>query len=129
MDATGPGLTLAEYTADEFGHDMIHQVILSRGWYAEFMPKMVKNFEDDQYDLPRDVNIDEDLRAVEDVDGIPRVPEVNTRDLKEPELYRHGDFAVSLVLGEFAAVNLVTPTDHMSDGAGAESNFEDFIYG
>lgn len=129
MDATGPGLTLAEYTADEFGHDMIHQVILSKGWYAEFMPKMVKNFEDDQYDLPRDVNIDEDLRAVEDVDGIPRVPEVNTKDLKEPELYRHGDFAVSLVLGEFASVNLVTPTDHMSDGAGAESNFEDFIYG
>lgn len=129
MDSTGPGLTLAEYTADEFGHEMIHQVTLSRGWYAEWMPKMVKNFEDDQYDLPRDVNIDEDLRAVEDVDGIPRVPEVNTKDLKEPELFRHGDFAISLVLAEFASVNMSAPMEFTSDGETRGSDLEGFLYG
>ncbi len=129
MDATGPGLTLAEYTADEFGHDMIHQVTLNRGWYAAWMPKMVKNFEDDQYDLPRDVNIDEDLRAVEDVDGVPRVPEVNTKDLKEPELFRHGDFAISLVMAEFAAVNMSAPMEFTSDGESRGSDLEGFLYG
>ncbi|MDY0035439.1 MAG: hypothetical protein RBS05_05945 [Zoogloea oleivorans] len=129
MDATGPGLTLAEYTADEFGHDMIHQVMLSKGWYAEFMPKMVKNFEDDQYDLPADVNIDEDLRAVEDVDGIPRVPEVNTKDLKEPELFRHGDFAISLVLAEFSAINMSAPMEFTSDGMSRGGDLEGFLYG
>lgn len=129
MDATGPGLTLAEYTADEFGHDMIHQVTLNRGWYAAWMPKMVKNFEDDQYDLPRDVNIDEDLRAVEDVDGVPRVPEVNTKDLKEPELFRHGDFAISLVMAEFAAINMSAPMEFTSDGESRGSDLEGFMYG
>lgn len=116
MDATGPGLTLAEYTADKFGHDVIHQITLNVKWYAEFMPKMVQRFEDDDYDLPRDVNIEEDLRAVENIDGIPRVPEVNSRDLKEPELLRHGDFSISLVLAEHAAMNMVTPFEHESGG-------------
>lgn len=116
MDATGPGLTLAEYTADKYGHEVIHQITLNVKWYAEFMPKMVQRFEDDDYDLPRDVNIEEDLRAVVNIDGIPRVPEVNNRDLKEPELFRHGDFAISLVLAEFAALNMSSPLEYTSDG-------------
>lgn len=116
MDATGPGLTLAEYTADKYGHDVIHQITLNVKWYAEFMPKMVQRFEDDDYDLPRDVNVEEDLRAVENIDGIPRVPEVNSRDLKEPELFRHGDFAISLVLAEHAAMNMTAPIENESSG-------------
>lgn len=34
MDATGSGETLAEETADRFGHTHVHQVKLSRSWYA-----------------------------------------------------------------------------------------------
>ncbi len=106
IDATGPGLGLAELTADQFGASVIHQIDLSRKWYGEWMPKMTKGFEDGIYDLPRDANSEADLRAVETIDGIPMVPKVNRKDLKDPELYRHGDFAISLVLGEFAALNL-----------------------
>ena len=106
LDATGPGLGLAELTADEFGQSMIHQVDLSRKWYGEWMPKMTKGFEDGIYDLPRDANLESDLRAVESIDGIPMVPKAQRKDLKDPELYRHGDFAISLVLGEYAAINL-----------------------
>ncbi|MEW6670216.1 MAG: hypothetical protein AB1427_00850 [Thermodesulfobacteriota bacterium] len=106
IDATGPGLGLAELTADHFGWSMIHQVDLSRKWYGEWMPKMTKGFEDGIYDLPRDADLEADVRAVESIDGIPMVPKANRKDLKDPELYRHGDFAVSLVLGEFAALNL-----------------------
>lgn len=131
MDATGPGLTLAEYTADRYGHDVIHQVMLNVKWYAEFMPKVVQRFEDDDYDLPRDANVEEDLRAVENIDGIPRVPEVNTRDLKEPDLFRHGDFSISLALAEFSALNMCAPIDFMSDGAGERRSAETagFLYG
>lgn len=106
MDATGPGQQMAEYTADKYGHQMIHQVTLNVGWYAAWMPKLVQRFEDDHIDLPRDATLEADLRCVEDVDGVPRVPDANTRDLKDPELFRHGDFAISLALAEHAALNL-----------------------
>jgi phage FluMu gp28-like protein len=107
IDATGPGLGLAELTADHFGHSMIHQIMLNRQWYAEWMPKMTKGFEDDLYDLCRDADLEGDIRAVEYIDGIPMVPKVQRKDLKEPDLYRHGDFAIALVLGEYSAINLV----------------------
>jgi phage FluMu gp28-like protein len=107
IDATGPGLGLAELTADHFGPSLIHQIDLSRKWYGEWMPRMTKGFEDAIYDLPRDANVESDLRAVETIDGIPMVPKVQRKDLKDPDLYRHGDFAISLVLGEYAACNLV----------------------
>ena len=128
MDATGPGLTLAEYTADRYGHEVIHQVTLNVKWYAEWMPRMTQGFEDDIYDLPRDANCESDLRAVVDVDGIPRVPEVNTRDLKEPELFRHGDFAISLVLLEFACLNAGSPIEFYSDGVPRGADTQGFLY-
>ena len=63
---TGPGQTIAEYTADEFGHHRIHQVVLSRKWYAENMRNYVDAFEDATIDLPRDKNLADDHRAVLD---------------------------------------------------------------
>lgn len=116
MDATGPGQQMAEYTADRFGHGMIHQITLNVGWYSAWMPKLVQRFEDDHIDLPRDATLEGDLRCVEDVDGIPRVPDVNTRDLKDPELFRHGDFAISLALAEHAALNLSSEFEFESGG-------------
>ncbi|WP_321532277.1 hypothetical protein [uncultured Desulfuromonas sp.] len=107
IDATGPGMVFAELTADHFGHEIIHQITLNRMWYGAWMKKCVQQFEDGQYDLPRDINIENDLRAVEEIDGIPMVQKVERKDLREPELFRHGDFAISLVLGEYAALNKV----------------------
>ncbi len=111
IDATGPGQTLAEYTADEFGHHRIHQVTLSRKWYAEEMRNYVDAFEDGTIDLPRDKNIADDHRAVEDVDGIPMVPRLERKDLKEPELVRHGDSAITGALMWFASLNRAAPIE------------------
>jgi len=112
MDATGPGQTLAEFTAGRYRIQtgdgpvsMIHEINLNRQWYGAWMPKMVRGFEDDNYDIPRDLQLENDLRAVEEIDGIPMVPKVERKDLKDPELFRHGDFAISLVMGEYAALN------------------------
>lgn len=107
MDATGPGQTLAEYTAGHCGEEMIHQINLSRKWYGEWMPKMVERFETSAYDLPRDISLENDLRAVEQIDGIHMVPKIEKKDLKDPELYRHGDGAIALALAEYAAINKV----------------------
>jgi phage FluMu gp28-like protein len=57
------------------------------------------------YDLPRDIGLENDLRAVEEIDGIPMVQKVERKDLKDPELYRHGDGAIALVMAEYAALN------------------------
>ncbi|MEJ1358327.1 MAG: hypothetical protein RPU51_09165 [Candidatus Sedimenticola sp. (ex Thyasira tokunagai)] len=111
IDATGPGQTLAEYTADEFGHHRIHQVMLSRKWYAENMRSYVDAFEDGTIDLPRDKNLADDHRAIEDVDGIPMVPKLERKDLKEPELVRHGDSAITGALMWFASLNRAAPIE------------------
>jgi phage FluMu gp28-like protein len=118
MDATGSGQILAEYTADKFGHEAVHQIMLSRAWYGLWMPKMIQWFEDGVIDLPRDANLESDLRAIVDVDGIPMIPGVRKADLKEPELYRHGDFAIALALACFASLNQrqPIPIDYLSTG-------------
>lgn len=129
MDATGPGQTLAEYTADEFGHEAIHQINLSRSWYGLWMPKMIQWFEDGVIQLPRDENIEQDLRAIVDIDGIKMVPDVRKRDLKEPELFRHGDAAIGLVLACYASINMVLPApiEYRSSGTrGISQKLNDF---
>lgn len=102
MDASGMGAVPAEYTADKYGHERIHQVQLNQAWYREWMPKFVSAFEDRAIFIPKDVDVENDLRAVEDIDGIPRVPDIRIRDIKEPELFRHGDSAIALALAWYA---------------------------
>lgn len=109
MDATGSGQTLAEYTGDKFG-DAIHQVVLNRSWYGTNMPRLVQAFEDGVIEIPRDRDLEGDLRAVEEIDGIPMVSPVRRKDLKDPDLYRHGDFAISLALGWYASLNRTVMT-------------------
>ncbi|MDO5625022.1 MAG: hypothetical protein Q4G71_10060 [Pseudomonadota bacterium] len=116
MDATGPGQTLAEYTGDQFG-SAIHQVVLNRGWYGMWMPKLVQGFEDHSIDLPRDDNLADDLRAVEEIEGVPMVAGIERKDLKDADLVRHGDFAIALALGWYASLNTVAPIDFHSAGA------------
>jgi phage FluMu gp28-like protein len=106
MDATGSGETLAEYTADKFGRPHIVEVKISRAWYGTWMPKLIGAFEDDVMDLPRDGGIADDLRAIEDVDGIPMISTLRREDVKDPDLMRHGDAAVGLVMAWYASVNL-----------------------
>lgn len=102
MDATGTGETVAELTADKFGHSRIMQVKLNQSWYGNYMPKMVSLFEDGSIDMPADVNLMQDLRTIEEVNGIPMVSTLRRKDLKDPDLIRHGDFAPSLCLANSA---------------------------
>jgi phage FluMu gp28-like protein len=105
MDATGSGETFAEYTGDKYGSS-VHQIKLSRNWYGMWMPKLIQGHEDGVIDYPADADLGNDVRAIEDVDGIPQITAARRKDLKDPDLHRHGDFAVFLVLAWFATVNL-----------------------
>jgi phage FluMu gp28-like protein len=125
MDAGGSGETLAEDTADEFGRELIHQIKLSRLWYGTWMPKMIGGFEDQMIDTPRDENHASDLRSIEEVDGIAMVPAVRTADLKEPDLFRHGDFAIALALGWFASLNIGGVIEYTPVGKSEGGRHED----
>ena len=94
-----------------FGHTHVHQVKFNRAWYGTWMPKLVQGFEDGMIDIAADPNIAQDLRAIEEVDGIPMVAKVRRKDIKDPDLFRHGDSASMLALGWFATLNLSAAID------------------
>lgn len=116
MDATGPGMVLAEYTADRYGRPRIAEITLNRKWYGFWMPKFTGLFEDSMIILPRDENTAQDLRAVENIDGVPMVASLEKKDLKDPELVRHGDTAIAGCLANYATLNLATEIAFESTG-------------
>lgn len=103
MDATGNGATLAEYTADEFGHQRIHQVKISESWYRENMQSFVDGWFDNAIDAPKDLDVKNDLRCLERINGIIKLPEVRVADSKDAAAKRHGDAAIAMALGWFAS--------------------------
>lgn len=123
-DSTGPGQTLMEYTGDRYGRaelnedtgtyygGPVHEVVLSRAWYGQWMSKYIGLFEDGFIALPRDASLEDDHRAVEYIDGIPMVPKIERKDLKDADLVRHGDGAIAGALMNFAATN---PADREID--------------
>jgi phage FluMu gp28-like protein len=102
MDATGNGYTLAEYTADKYGRPRILEVKLTDAWYRENMTPFQQAFEDGMFDLPRDLDVLNDLRALELIDGIIKLPALRTQDTKDAEFKRHGDAAIAIALGHYA---------------------------
>lgn len=116
IDATGPGMVFAEYVADRFGRPRIAEVMLNQKWYGQWMPKFTGAFEDGTIDVPRDDNIAQDLRMIENVNGIPMVAPLERKDLKDPELVRHGDSAIAGCLAWYATLNLSAEIEFQSTG-------------
>jgi len=103
MDATGNGAGIAEDTADEFGQDRIHQIKLNDAWYRDNMGSFVQGFEDRVLDIPRDADVKNDLRSLARINGIIKLTSLRVADTKDSEKKRHGDAAIMLALGWFAA--------------------------
>lgn len=102
-DANGNGGQIAEHAADRYGHDRIEQVHLSEKFYMEQMPKLKAHLEDATLDnLPMDDQCRDDLRAIKKINGIPKIPKAKTQAGDGPKLQRHGDFAISLFLADYA---------------------------
>lgn len=103
LDANGNGGQLAEHAGDKCGHDRIEQVHLSEKFYMEQMPKFKSHLEDATLDgLPRDEQCRDDLRAIKRINGIPKIPKAKTQSSDGKKLQRHGDFAISLFLADYA---------------------------
>jgi phage FluMu gp28-like protein len=113
MDATGNGASLAEKAAQRYGVEMIEQVKLSVAFYLAHMPKLKAGLQDGTLtDIPRDEHLQTDLRAIALVSGVPMLPKTNTASAAAraeaaeggtgKHGRRHGDFAISLFMAEYA---------------------------
>lgn len=91
MDARGNGQWLAEVTVQRYG-GRVEAVMLSEAWYRDNMPQFKAAFEDGMLTVPADMEVHDDLRSLQIVRGVIRIPEGRTagRDGK-----RHGDAAVA----------------------------------
>lgn len=112
MDATGNGATLAEYTADKYGHDRIHQVMLNDAWYRDNMGPFVSAWEDRSLDVPRDANVKNDVRMLERIEGIVKLPKYREQDTKDSTIKRHGDSAIALAMMWFASQHEGGPIEY-----------------
>ncbi|UDM18432.1 hypothetical protein [Vogesella sp. XCS3] len=102
FDARGNGQFLAEYAMQRYGASRIQQVMLTESWYREHMPPVKAALEDGTLDgLPKDADVLADLRAVQIVKGVPRIPD--SRSTGEDQGKRHGDAAVAVALAYFAS--------------------------
>jgi phage FluMu gp28-like protein len=126
-DARGNGQYLAEVAAQKYGAEYIHRVMLTQDWYRDNMPRYKAAFEDAHITLPRDDGILNDHRAVQNVKGVPKVPDSgHTKDLKDG-LGRHGDSAIAGALAWFASLNSASPIEYMSSGNERGADAQGFL--
>ena len=103
LDATGNGSDMAEHAADTFGRTRIDQVKLNDNWYLEHMPKFKAALQDATLDnLPRDEQCRDDLRALQRINGVPKLGRGKTQRGDGKKAQRHGDFAIALAIGHAA---------------------------
>ncbi|MFZ5760955.1 MAG: hypothetical protein ACOY32_15165 [Thermodesulfobacteriota bacterium] len=100
LDSRGNGQQLAEETADKYGHYRIYQVMLSDKWYGMELPAFKQAFEDAAIEVPRDADVKDDLRAIQVIGGVPKIPKTTGQGKKGER--RHGDSAIALALMWFA---------------------------
>ncbi len=105
FDSRGNGQMIAELMAQEYP-GMIFQVMLSRSWYAENMPKLKSAFEDGRTNIPDDLFLKDDYKVVGLVQGVPLITDRTGSSRKK----RHGDGCIAKAMSLYAHNEL--------DGAG-----------
>ena len=95
LDARGNGSALAESVRQQYGPELVREVMISESWYRETMPLLKAGIEDRTLILPKDADILSDFRSLRVVKGVARVPEQRTRDKTGG---RHGDSAVACAM-------------------------------
>jgi phage FluMu gp28-like protein len=112
LDAGGNGMYLAEQAALRYGASRIQQIKLSDAWYLENMPKFRAAFEDASLEIPRDADVLNDLRALQSIQGIIKLPKAKTDTTAGKQ--RHGDAAIALALGYIATTLNTYPIEYQT---------------
>lgn len=109
-DATGLGMSTAEFAVQTYGELRTEAVMLNIPWYRENAQPLKTAFEDDMIEVPFDLDIHSDLRLLVVKNGVPQVPALKSGVMKN----RHGDAAVALMLAYAATRALVALYDYES---------------
>ncbi|MGN7832651.1 hypothetical protein ACTJI2_13675 [Pseudoxanthomonas sp. 22568] len=113
-DSTGNGMYLGEVAAQRWG-SRIQQVAMTEGVYAEHMPKLKADLQDDTLSgLPKSGDWMDDLRIIQVIKGTPKIPTLRTNSKSGGK--RHGDGAVALMLANSVARLEYAPIEHQSTG-------------
>lgn len=104
MDARGNGQYLAEVAMQRYGASRILQVMLTRQFYQDNMPKYKVRFEDKTIVIPKDADILDDHRVVRLEKGVPVISDIRRAGNEGGK--RHGDAAVAGMLAVYAANNI-----------------------
>lgn len=97
FDSRGNGQMIAELAAQEYPGS-IFQVMLTRQWYAENMPRLKTAFEDNTTNIPDDIFIKDDYKVVSLVQGVPLI----TDRTGNKRAKRHGDHCIAKAMSLFA---------------------------
>ena len=97
FDSRGNGQMIAELAAQEYPGS-IFQVMLTRQWYAENMPRLKTAFEDNATNIPDDIFIKDDYKVVSLVQGVPLI----TDRTGNKRAKRHGDHCIAKAMSLFA---------------------------
>lgn len=100
LDGRGNGQWLGEVTMQRYG-GIVEVVMLSEAWYRDNMPPFKAAFEDGLITVPADRDVHDDLRSLQIVRGVIRVPE--GRSTGRDGNKRHGDAAVAGALAYAAS--------------------------
>ena len=104
LDARGNGQATAEFARQDYGPEVVAEVMLSQGWYREHSPRLKANLEDRTFTIPKKNTILDDLRAMKIKKGIAMPPEGKSQSGANQ---RHCDAAVAAILALFAIKTLV----------------------
>lgn len=104
LDARGNGQYMAEQAGYRYGAERMQAIMLSQSFYLENMPKFKAAFEDSTISIPKDADVLADLRALQVIKGIPKLPDAKTGSKKD----RHGDAAIALFLAYYASLMDIT---------------------
>lgn len=98
VDSGGNGGWLGEQAATTYGEELYTALQLKESWYAEYLPRFRRAFEEHQILVPRDDGVRDDLMLFRvNKNGVPTLPDQHTRD-KQTRKPRHGDAAIALLL-------------------------------
>jgi phage FluMu gp28-like protein len=126
-DARGNGQYLAEVAMQRYGASVIHQIMPTRQWYLDNMPKLKAAFEDDEITIAKDADVLADMRAIVMDKGVPKIPETG-HTVGSDGGQRHGDAAISVAMAWHASLNpgSVIEFESINDGR-IGGNIRDFM--
>ena len=123
-DATGLGMSTAEFAVQSYGELRTEAVMLNVPWYRENAQPLKTAFEDDWIEIPADADIASDLRLIVVKDGVPQVPKLKSGVHKD----RHGDAAVALMLAYAATKAGIVEIDYTPAPKGSADDPTNWLF-